>query len=53
MTAGEPRRTGIAGGGFETDDGVEIAYWRWPGGLETTPVVLHHGFTGDTHRDWV
>lgn len=40
-------------GTFRADDGVEIAYRTWPGAAVAPPIVLHHGFTGDSDRDWV
>ncbi|HTY73587.1 MAG TPA: alpha/beta fold hydrolase [Actinomycetes bacterium] len=38
---------------FTTDDGVEIAFQHWKGDDDLPTLVLHHGFTGDTTRDWV
>jgi pimeloyl-ACP methyl ester carboxylesterase len=38
---------------FTTDDGVTIVYGRWEGPDARPPLVLHHGFTGDTLRDWI
>lgn len=46
MTSGTAER-------FTTDDGVDIAYTRWPGVDRLPPIVLHHGYTGDATRDWV
>ncbi len=42
-----------SGGRFVADDGVTIAYQTWGGVRDLPPVVLHHGFTGDSLRDWV
>lgn len=39
-------------GTFTTDDGVAIVFTVWAGADDLSPVVLHHGFTGDAERDW-
>lgn len=50
----DPPSTGAgAVQGFETWDGLEIAYREWGEESPSPPVVLHHGFVADADSNWV
>ncbi|MFN8077262.1 MAG: alpha/beta hydrolase [Kineosporiaceae bacterium] len=38
---------------LRADDGVEIVHETWGVDDGRPPVVLHHGFSSDAHREWV
>jgi pimeloyl-ACP methyl ester carboxylesterase len=39
--------------GFQTWDGIEIAFQEWGEETSVPPVVLHHGFVADADSNWV